>query len=79
MKALIYQDRTNNVILNVAIPNNKTKDPLDVIEKAMSEYTGHKLSVLKSKVGDHTASILVGDVLYNNFKFNIEYHEQEIA
>lgn len=78
MKALIYQARTNDVILNVEIPPGRSQDALGVIEEAMSDYTSHKLSVIKSSVGDHTASILVGNVLFDNFKFNIEYHDSEI-
>lgn len=78
MKALIYRARTNDVILVVKIPQKRTMDALGVIEEAMSDYTGHKLSVIKSKLGDHTASIMIGDVLFDNFKFNIKYHDSEI-
>lgn len=73
MKVLIHQTRTDQVIATFEV-DTPTK-LLARIEEEMSNYTGAPLSVLKSAVGDHTASVLVGQTLFDNFKFVIEYHD----
>lgn len=80
MKLIVWQARTDSIILSVAVPKQRVTDLIGFLEERMCELLETELEVYRSSVGTLTATFtLPGGGSFEHFKFEITYNENLIS
>ena len=74
MQLSINQLRTKKRIIELDILEKDEMSPEDrIVKQVMSSYCKCPLEVIQSPVGDHIATFIGGNLIYSQWRFNIEY------